>query len=219
VKPGETIFAKVPGLSMLETTQYKLATMYEKHPQRGSDGLLHELDDITKISIKQGHLLAQLHATVKPKLSIEIGLAYGYSTLFLLDAAFQTNAGRHIAIDPFQDTMWHGIGRQAVKELDFESRFDHMPETSVAGLTRLCQQGVKADYIYIDGAHTFDYALIDFFCSDRVLNLGGILIFDDMGMPAIQKVAAFIRTNISGYQEFPTTVKNLFCAKKTKEDD
>jgi hypothetical protein len=37
---------------MLETTQYKLATMYEKHAQRGTDGLLHELDDITKISIE-----------------------------------------------------------------------------------------------------------------------------------------------------------------------
>jgi hypothetical protein len=45
------------GASMLETTQYKLATMYEKHPQRGSDGLMHDLDDITKISIGQGHLL------------------------------------------------------------------------------------------------------------------------------------------------------------------
>jgi hypothetical protein len=78
---------------------------------------------------------------------------------------------------------------------------------------------VKADYIYIDGAHTFDYALVDFFCSNRVLNLGGILIFDDMWMPAIQKVATFIRTNISGYQEFPTAVKNVLCVKKLKEDD
>ena len=204
---------------MLETTQYKLATMYERHTQRGTDGLLHELDDITKISIEQGHLLAELYGAVKPNLSIEIGLAYGFSTLFILDAAFQINRGRHIAIDPFQDSMWHGIGRQAVKELNFESRFEHVPETSVTALTDLCKQGVKADYIYIDGAHTFDYALVDFFCSDRVLNLGGILIFDDMWMPAIQKVASFIRANIKGYQEFPTAVKNVFCVRKTKEDD
>ena len=204
---------------MLETTQYKLATMYEKHPQCGSDGLLHELDDITKISIEQGHLLAQLHATVKPKLSIEIGLAYGFSTLFILDAAFHTNAGRHIAIDPFQDSMWHGIGTQAVRELNFDSKFEHIPETSVTALTDLCKQGIKADYIYIDGAHTFDYALVDFFCSNRVLTVGGILIFDDMWMPALQKVASFIRTNLRGYQEVPTPVKNVFCVKKTKEDE
>ena len=204
---------------MLETTQYKLATMYEKHPQRGSDGLMHDLDDITRISIEQGHLLAELHATIKPKLSIEIGLAYGFSTLFILDAAFHTNAGRHIAIDPFQDSMWHGIGRQAVKELSFDSKFEHIPETSVTALTDLSKQGAKADYIYIDGAHTFDYALVDFFCSNRVLNVGGILIFDDMWMPAIQKVASFIRSNMSGYQELPTAVSNVLCVKKTKEDD
>ena len=45
---------------MLETTKYKLATMYEKHPQRGSDGLMHELDDITKISIEQGPRVGDL---------------------------------------------------------------------------------------------------------------------------------------------------------------
>jgi len=43
-----------PKKKMLEPTMQKLATMYEKHPQRGSDGLLHELDSMTKISIEQG---------------------------------------------------------------------------------------------------------------------------------------------------------------------
>jgi predicted O-methyltransferase YrrM len=205
---------------MLEPTMQKLATMYEKHPQRGSDGLLHELDSMTKISIEQGHLLAGLHAAIKPKLSVEIGLAYGFSTLFILDAAFQTNAAcRHIAIDPYQDAMWHGIGRQAVKEVNFDSKFEFIQETSVTALTEMHKQGTKADYIYIDGAHTFDYALVDFFCSDRVLNIGGLVIFDDMWMPSIQKLASFIRNNIGSYQEIPTDVKNVFCLRKIKEDD
>jgi len=198
---------------------HKLATMYENHPQRGTDGLLHEMDRITRISIEQGHLLAGLHAAVKPKLSIEIGLAYGFSTLFIMDSMFQTGSGRHVAIDPFQQAMWHGIGLQAVKELNFDSRFEHIPEMSVTALTDLCKQGVKAGYIYIDGAHNFDYALVDFFCSNRLLDVGGILILDDMWMPPIQKVASFIRTNISGYQEIPTAVGNVFCVKKLKEDD
>jgi predicted O-methyltransferase YrrM len=204
---------------MLDTTMYKLATMYENHPQKGSDGTLHTMDTITRISIEQGHLLAALHAAVKPKVSIEIGLAYGFSTLFILDAAFQTGSGRHIAIDPFQETMWHGIGCQAVKDLNFDSKFEYIPEMSVVALTDLCKQGVKADYIYIDGAHTFDYALVDFFCSNRLLNVGGILIFDDMWMPPIQKVVSFIRTNLGSYQEMPTSVKNVACLKKLKEDD
>jgi hypothetical protein len=60
---------------------------------------------------------------------------------------------------------------------------------------------------------------VDFFCSDRVLSIGGLVIFDDMWMPSIQKVASFIRNNISNYQEIPTDVKNVFCLKKIKEDD
>jgi predicted O-methyltransferase YrrM len=205
---------------MLDATMQKLAAMYEKHPQRGTDGQMHEMDPITRISIEQGHLLAGIHAAVKPKLSIEIGMAYGFSTLFIMDSIFQTGCGHHIAIDPYQDSMWHGIGHQAVKELNFDSKFELIAETSVVALTDMCKRGVKADYIYIDGAHTFDYALVDFFCSDRVLEVGGIVIFDDMWMPSIQKVASFIRANNNGsYREVPTGVNNVFCLKKLKEDD
>jgi hypothetical protein len=45
------------------------------------------------------------------------------------------------------------------------------------------------------------------------------MIFDDMWMPAIQKVASFIRANIKGCEELTTTVKNVFCVRKTKQDD
>jgi predicted O-methyltransferase YrrM len=79
--------------------------MYENHPQRGTDGLMHQMDTTTRISIPQGQLLAALYAEIRPKLSIEVGLAYGFSTLFFLDAASQIGGGRHIAIDPFEETM------------------------------------------------------------------------------------------------------------------
>src|SRR6478672_3096648 len=46
-------FPRGPRKKMLEPTMQKLATMYEKHPQRGSDGLLHELDSMTKIRSEQ----------------------------------------------------------------------------------------------------------------------------------------------------------------------
>ena len=115
--------------------------------------------------------------------------------------------------------MWHGIGTQAVRELNFDSKFEHIPETSVTALTDLCKQGIKADYIYIDGAHTFDYALVDFFCSNRVLTVGGILIFDDMWMPALQKVASFIRITSGEVPASPDPGQKRLLSKKTKEDE
>ena len=35
------------------------------------------------------------------------------------------------------------------------------------------------DFIFIDGWHTFDYTLVDFFYSDLLLKIGGIIIIDD----------------------------------------
>jgi predicted O-methyltransferase YrrM len=203
---------------MLDSTMHKLATMYENHPQRGTDGLMHQMDTLTRISIPQGHLLAGLYAEIKPKLSIEIGLAYGFSTLFFLDAAAQIGGGRHIAIDPFEETAWHGIGCQAVKELNFDNMFEHIPDTSILALTKMYKEGVKSDYIYIDGAHNFDFAMVDFFCSNLLLNVGGVVVLDDTWMPSIQKVVSFIRTNLKGHQEVTTPVVNVACFVKIKED-
>ena len=52
-------------------------------------------------------------------------------------------------------------------------------------------QGERIDFAFIDGAHTFDHALVDFFYIDRMLNVGGIVAFDDLGFPCIEKVCRF----------------------------
>jgi len=44
-------------------------------------------------------------------------------------------------------------------------------------------QGERIDFAFIDGAHTFDHVLVDFFYIDRMLNVGGIVAFDDVGFP------------------------------------
>ncbi len=204
---------------MLETTKYKLASMYGNQPQLGADGTPYQLDANTRISMEQGHVLAAIHSAIKPQLSIEIGLAYGFSTLFIMDSLFQTGRGRHIAIDPFQDSAWHGIGRQAVEEMKFACKFEHNQKMSVTALTEMYESGLRTDYIYVDGGHNFDTVMVDFYCSNRLLNVGGVLLFDDMWMPSIQKIASFIRKNMRGYREFETPVKNLLCLKKLAEDD
>ncbi len=46
----------------------------------------------------------------------------------------------------------------------------------------------KYQLIFIDGWHTFDYTLVDFFYADLLLELGGFLVFDDVQLPAVAKV-------------------------------
>jgi predicted O-methyltransferase YrrM len=35
--------------------------------------------------------------------------------------------------------------------------------------------------------HTFDYVLVDFFLTDKLLRPGGIVVIDDYSLPAIYK--------------------------------
>jgi predicted O-methyltransferase YrrM len=203
---------------MLDNTALKLDAMYEAYPQLGWDGLYHELDKNAKIDRPEGQFLAALHQQVRPNVSIEVGMGYGFSTLFMLDAMHAGGYGYHIAIDPFQMSYFKGIGLKSIEELDFTLRFRHIPKFSIAALNELFEAGVRSEFVFIDGWHTFDAALIDFFGADRLLINGGVIVFDDMWMPALKKVASFIRKNCENYVEIPTPIENVFCIRKNSPD-
>ena len=203
---------------MLDTTKTHLKAMFENHAQIGLDGQPHPIDHSTRVSALQGAVLADLHRQVRPEISVEVGMAYGFSSLFLLDSMHEHKYGFHVAVDPFQKTTWSGIGMKSVQLLGFTQRFKLLEDMSTTALTRLNEQGLRTNYVFIDGLHTFDAALVDFHCADRILDVGGLIIFDDMWMPSIRKVASFIRSNVACYREIETQEKNIFCIQKQASD-
>jgi predicted O-methyltransferase YrrM len=203
---------------MLKKTRNKLKSMYKTESQLGSDGISHEIDSITRVSFSQGSVLAAIHNNIKPSLSIEIGLAYGFSALFVLDSMFENNYGKHVAIDPYEVTDWHGIGLQSIHNLKFDEKFEWQEAMSIDALNTMRREGVRAQYIYIDGHHTFDAALIDFCCSDKILDTGGVIILDDMCLPSIKTVVSFIKNNFQHYEQADADCGNICCFKKTGED-
>jgi hypothetical protein len=72
-------------------------------------------------------------------------------------------------------------------------RFYQAPSDEV--LPQLCAQHERFDFAFIDGNHLFDYALVDFFFVDKLLNMGGHIAFDDLWIPAVRKVASFVLKN------------------------
>jgi predicted O-methyltransferase YrrM len=204
---------------MLERTRQRLDSCYRGDPQPGLDGQLHPLDPNTKISREEGELLATYHARLRPAVSIEIGMAYGYSTMFVADAMHEHGYGKHFAIDPFQRTHWKGIALKAVEDLEFGHRVQHVNDYSLPALVRMHEQGVRAGFVFIDGMHTFDAAFVDFMCADRLLDVGGMIVLDDMWLPSIRKVASFVRANLAHYRVMDTLVTNVFCVMKTGEDN
>lgn len=125
---------------------------------------------------------------------IEIGLAYGISSLFICDAiADQPEAVYHI-IDPHQTRNWQGVGLRHLQAAGYGTRFHFYENYAECVLPHLWQAGFRCDFALIDGRHTFDQTLVDFFWINKLLVVNGIVIFDDIQLPAIQRATKYVAT-------------------------
>jgi len=86
-------------------------------------------------------------------------------------------------------------------------------------LPRFAAEGISFQLIFIDGQHRFDNVLVDFFLADAVCSVNGIMIFDDIWMPSIQKVVSFITKNRGDYSYMPTDVGNAAVFRKIGRDE
>jgi predicted O-methyltransferase YrrM len=194
-----------------------LVSMYNGEPQLGSDGEPHSLDGVVRISREQGMWLYNLCREARPKATLEIGLAYGFSTVYFLAAIHENGVGYHTAVDPFQ-SHWHGIGRLQPQRFSMSDSFRFIDEKSQPALVHFADYGERFEVIFIDGNHRFDDACVEFTLSAELCRMGGCIILDDMWMPAIRKAAAFIRSNRKDFEELKTPVSNIAAFRRIGED-
>lgn len=177
-----------------------LAEMLQTGVVVSESGKTHRIH--SHIPLKEGVFLQELVAKVKPKVSLEVGLAYGVSTLFICDALAQLPNPRHIVIDPHQlqpsstHMSFEGLGLQTLRKAGYEHLIEFHGAPSYLALPELVSKGTKVDFAFIDGWHTFDYAFMDFFYVDLLLNPGGVVVIDDTDFPSVWKVCRFIVTNL-----------------------
>jgi predicted O-methyltransferase YrrM len=156
------------------------------------------------ITVDEGLFIQDIIRRIVPQFSLEVGCAYGISSLFICQALKDVGAKRHIIIDPFQmgcnhtgsDAGYEGIGLANLDTAGFSDLITFYAELSYRRLPRLESEGHRLDFAFIDGMHTFDYALVDFFYIDKMLNIGGVVIFDDLWLPSIRKLCRFILRNL-----------------------
>jgi len=97
----------------------------------------------------------------------------------------------HTIIDPFQQEQWNNIGITNLKRCNLT--FYRLIETvSEIALPELLKNNEEFDFAFIDGWHTFDHTLLDFFYVNRMLRIGGTVIFDDVDMPSINRVVRYV---------------------------
>ncbi|MDZ4814534.1 MAG: class I SAM-dependent methyltransferase [Pseudomonadota bacterium] len=143
-----------------------------------------------------GRVIQHAIEVAKPALACEVGLAYGLSTLYILDAMRQNGDGVLIGMDPAQnDQTWQGGGLHNVRRAGFEGRYEFHEASSQQTLPRLVDGGTRIQFAFIDGWHTFDHTLVDFFYIDSMLDVGGVIVLDDVGYPGLQRLAHFIVCN------------------------
>jgi predicted O-methyltransferase YrrM len=141
---------------------------------------------------EEGRILERLIAQTSIGTSLEVGFAYGISTLYIFDALKETGQlSRHIVIDPFQHSQWRGIGLRNVRMAGYEPYIDFFESYSELVLPKLLADGVSLDFALIDGWHTFDQVLVEFYFINRMLNLGGVIVFDDADRESVSKVIRY----------------------------
>ena len=130
----------------------------------------------------------------QPRLVIEIGMAYGVSTIAILSGLSETGQGRLISIDPYLGwPTGRVVALHQVARAGLSNFHEHRHECSYASLPKLLAEGLQPDLVYIDGNHNFDYVFTDFFFADKLIRAGGVIAFNDSGWRSVYKVIRFLR--------------------------
>jgi predicted O-methyltransferase YrrM len=190
--------------------------IYETSKVEAADG---SLRDAFPEALPQPHAraIARLVLDLQLVSTLETGMAYGLSTLAICGVHEERGEGEHVAIDPHQSSDWQGIGRLNLERAGLDHRARVIEARSDEALPRLREEGVRIDFALIDGLHLFDAALVDFFHTDRMLEIGGVVVFHDTWMPAIAQAAEFVRTN-RAYEPLEAGDPAMIALRKLADD-
>jgi predicted O-methyltransferase YrrM len=159
------------------------------------DGINRALGD-HHIPEEEGNFLQETIRRTQPRVSLEVGCAYGVSSLYICEALRQVDATKHIIIDAYQHDSFEGIGLANLRRAGYDDLIDFYETFSYKSLVFLIEECKEIDFAFIDGQHTFDYVLVDFFLIDKLLRPGGIVVLDDFTYPSIRSVCRYVLLNL-----------------------
>jgi len=167
-----------------------------------SDGSEHSLFPLA-VPVAEGRRLRDWVVREGAARTIEIGLGYGLSALFVCAGLISTGArnAHHLVIDPNQDTRFARCGLQFLEEAGVLHLVEHHAEESQIVLPRLLRDGRTFDLAFVDGNHRFDRVFLDLIYLGRLLGPGRIVFVDDYQLAGIAKAVSFCVTNLGWTRE------------------
>lgn len=163
-----------------------LKEIFTTNSANDSSGKTHTLE--SNIDTAEGAFLQKLIGENGYAKTIEIGCAYGISSLFICSAL--PPRGHHTIVDPFQKSQWSNIGTEQLRKAGIQN-YTLIEKVSEIALPELLNAGAKFDFAFIDGWHTFDHTLLDMFYMNRLLKTGGTLVIDDVGMEGVERAVNY----------------------------
>ncbi len=188
-RPGESAAAQLRrGIERLVRDGFVVAR---------SDGSRHDVRAVS-ISTGEGEALRKWVMLEKATRTIEIGLGYGLSALYICEGLLQSGdpSARHVVLDPFQAGRFAGCGLQVLEEAGARPLVEHHAEASQIALPSFLKQGRCFELAFIDGNHRFDSVFLDLFYLGRLVRMGGVVILDDYNLPGIRRAVSFFVKNL-----------------------
>ena len=153
------------------------------------EDIVQHLQEIPHIPPDRGKLLYDFIIETRPERILELGFAHGTSTCYMAAALQEIGAGSILTIDnqgskrrdPNIFSLMERTGLESFITPVFAERsytwelMKLLEQQTTAGQTHPC-----FDFVFIDGAHTWDVDGFAFLLADRLLNPGGHVLFDDV---------------------------------------
>ena len=161
------------------------------------DGKLHRLSPVS-VPPREGEVLRAWVRREDATSTIEVGLGYGISALFICDGLLANGhpSARHVALDPNQLEGFSDVGLQVIDEAGATGMLQFYAERSEIALPRFLSSGRLFDLAFIDGNHRFDGVFLDLIYLGRLVRAGGVIILDDYQLPSAKKAVRFCLTNL-----------------------
>jgi predicted O-methyltransferase YrrM len=161
------------------------------------DGTVHQLFPVG-IAAAEGEALRGWVRRESASCTIEIGLAYGISALFVCEGLLASAAvdPRHVVLDPYQETRFANLGLQSLDEAGVAHLIEYHPKGSEIVLPHFLAEGRSFDLAFVDGNHRFEGVFLDLIYLGRLVRAGGIIFVDDYHLRSVARAVSFCTTNL-----------------------
>jgi predicted O-methyltransferase YrrM len=139
--------------------------------------------ELPYMKINRAQRMRKIFLKYKPAQALELGFFHGVSSMYMAAVLDELGGDRKLTtIDlagarersPNIEELAAGLNLSHLLDIHYEQR------SYLWRLMKFLEEGRKFDFCYLDGGHTWDDTGFAFFLIDKLLNDGGLILFDDL---------------------------------------